>query len=205
MELMEELASHLSTLLGEDTTRDELDGEALQCLQVIEALAGQLLRAHDQDQQSGASATVSPACVSRELKESLDDAILDSGASQTYVTSKVTLDSPRAGTGYVRVANGKKEAIVEQGDLGPLTGARKVHSFSRTLVSVSDVAEQVGNVLFTPSAAFVLSTVGADKYAATQIATATKSRLYKFDVCALQRHVEMHGGCSTPESMKRGG
>ena len=73
--------------------------------------------------------------------------------------------------------------------MGPLRGAKKVDSFARTLVSVMDVAEQVGAVEFTPKAAFVSNKVGEEQLR-TQIATATKSRLYSFDVGALEDHVE---------------
>ena len=55
--------------------------------------------------------------------------------------------------------------------------------------SVMDVAEQVGAVEFTPKAAFVSNKVGEEQLR-TQIATATKSRLYSFDVGALEDHVE---------------
>ena len=73
--------------------------------------------------------------------------------------------------------------------LGPLKGAEKVDSFARTLVSVMDVAKQVGAVEFTPKAAFVTNETGGVQVR-TQIAVATKSRLYKFDVEALEDHVE---------------
>ena len=65
--------------------------------------------------------------------EALQSAILDSGASQTYVTKHVKLKNAVPGSGSVRVANGKREKIAEKGDLGPLTGARKVNSFHEHL------------------------------------------------------------------------
>ena len=52
-----------------------------------------------------------------------------------------------------------------------------------------DVAEQVGAVEFTPKAAFVTNEIGGVKVR-TQIAAATKSRLYSFDVEALESHVQ---------------
>ena len=82
-----------------------------------------------------------------------------------------------------------REKIAERGDLGPLSGARKVNSFSRTLVSVVDTAEQVGDVLFTPVAAWVVNIVG-DVVLKTKIATRTASRLYSFDIVALESHVK---------------
>ena len=130
------------------------------------------------------------AMLSEGMQLALKDAILDSGASQTYVTSRVQLENVQPGEGYVRVATGRKEAVTESGDLGPIKGAQKVDGFARTLVSVMDVAEQVGNVLFTPNAAFVLEKgFGAgDAASMTKIADATYSRLYSFDVVALDEH-----------------
>ena len=87
-----------------------------------------------------------------------------------------------------KVATGKRERITEQGSLGASTGACKVHSFARTLVSVMDVAEQVGDVMFTARAAFVVDNSSAVPRM-TKIATATPSRLYKFDLEALEQHV----------------
>ena len=129
------------------------------------------------------------ALISEGQAMSMRDAILDSGASQTYVTQRVVLDSAVPGTGFVKVATGRRERISESGDLGPLKGAKKVDSFARTLVSVMDVAEQVGTVEFTPKAAFVTNEIGGAKVR-TQIAAATKSRLYSFDVEALENHVQ---------------
>lgn len=119
----------------------------------------------------------------------MQTAILDSGASQTYVTRGVKLKNAVPGAGSVRIANGIREKIAERGDLGPLSGARKVNSFSRTLVSVVDTAEQVGDVLFTPVAAWVVNIVG-DVVLKTKIATRTASRLYSFDIVALESHVK---------------
>jgi len=132
------------------------------------------------------------ACVSEQMALDMDDAILDSGASQTYVTSKVELDNAEPGRGFVKVATGKRERITEQGSLGPLTGACKVGSFARTLVSVMDVAEQVGDVVFTAKGAFVVDDASATPRM-TKIAAATPSRLYKFDLAALEQHVAERG------------
>ena len=131
------------------------------------------------------------ALLSERLREALKDAILDSGASQTYVTSRVKLGNSTPGEGFVRVATGKRESIAERGDLGPLKGVQKVNGFARTLVSVMDVAEQVGNVLFTPDAAYVIESYSGagDTTSMTKIANATPSRLYSFDITALEDHV----------------
>ena len=119
----------------------------------------------------------------------MQSAILDSGASQTYVTRGVRLTHTVPGMGSVKVANGRREKIAEKGDLGPISGARKVNSFSRSLVSVVDTAEQVGDVLFTPDGAWVVNIVGGETIQ-TKIATRTPSRLYSFDIVALEAHVE---------------
>ena len=59
-------------------------------------------------------------------------AIIDSGASCTYVTGDVELHNAKAGGGHVWVANGQKEEVLETGELGPLSGVRKVESFERS-------------------------------------------------------------------------
>ena len=64
---------------------------------------------------------------------------------------------------------------------------RKVGSFARTLVGFMDLTEQFGTVNFTSKAAFVRSDVNGKKVE-TKIADATESRLYKFDLEALERH-----------------
>lgn len=140
-----------------------------------------------------AKRTDAEALVSERLRDALQDAILDSGASATYVTSRVALANAKPGVGYVRSATGRREAITERGNLGPLAGAQKVEGFARTLVSVMDVAEQVGDVRFTTDAAFVESNVG-DRIVASKIANATETRLYDFDMDALERHVQMVRG-----------
>ena len=78
----------------------------------------------------------------------IENAIVDSGASYTYVTDAVELENARPGSGVVSVANGRLEPIKEIGDLGPIRRARKVSSFPRTLVSVRDLVESVGAVRF---------------------------------------------------------
>ena len=62
--------------------------------------------------------------------------------------------------------------------------------FALTLGSVRDVAEQVGNVLFTPDAAYVIGSYSGagDTTSMTKIADATPSRLCSFDVTALEDH-----------------
>ena len=123
--------------------------------------------------------------LSRLLKDIPNCAIVDSGASFTYVHAKQALERARPGSGYVRVANGQREAITEIGELGPLTGAQKVGSFTRTLVSVSDLTEQFGVVIFDKNAVHVGSEDGA---LITKIGDLTPQRLYSFDLDALEGH-----------------
>ena len=63
------------------------------------------------------------ALLSGEVVESLDDAILDSGASQTYVTKRVKLANAVPGTGVVEVATGQLECVL---------GARRPRTFARS-------------------------------------------------------------------------
>ena len=44
-----------------------------------------------------------------EMVDALQTAILDSGASQTYVTRGVKLTNVQPGIGLVKIANGRKE------------------------------------------------------------------------------------------------
>ena len=174
-------------------------GELIKCLicVVLRAVARAVVGKQAAAVAELLSGCLQGAMLSEGMQLALKDAILDSGASQTYVTSRVQLENVQPGEGYVRVATGRREAVTESGDLGPIKGAQKVDGFARTLVSVMDVAEQVGNVLFTPNAAFVLEKgFGAgDAASMTKIADATYSRLYSFDVVALDEHgARLRGG-----------
>ena len=88
---------------------------------------------------------------------SLQRAIVDSGASHTYVGKNVRLQDALPGKGVVWVANGKSENIVEEGRLGPLLNAKKVVSFSRSLISVRDLVEQYGGVWFDADGVHVVT------------------------------------------------
>ena len=114
------------------------------------------------------------------------EAIVDSGASKTYVPSTVKLTDTRPGGGFVATAEGRRRAIVETGSYGPLLNAQKVPGFTRVLVSVLDLAEQFGVVTFDTKGVYVAS--GA---VVTQIGAVTPSRLYSFDLSALRRHVQL--------------
>ena len=138
------------------------------------------------------------------LKLQLQDAIVDSGASCTYVTDGVELWEVRSGRGHVWVANGRREAIAQEGKLGPIWGAKKVPSFARTLVSVRDLVEQFGTVVFDKEGVHVVS---IDKEGelreclrsrrgsvSTTIGAPTKQRLCSFDIEALVDHTQWVGG-----------
>ena len=114
------------------------------------------------------------------------DAIVDSGASYTFVTDSVMLSKPVPGVGKVWVANGQSEPIAQVGKLGPLT-ARKVRSFDRTLVSVRDLVDKYGGVYFDSSGVHLVSLVG-NKFVTSTIGAPTQARLYSFDLKGLLNH-----------------
>merc|ERR1712185_726340 len=82
-------------------------------------------------------------------------AIIDSGASRTFVGELARLSNTRPGRGFVSVANGQREPIAEVGCLGPLRNVQRVNSFTRTLVSVADLVEQFGVVMFDSSGTYL--------------------------------------------------
>ena len=114
-----------------------------------------------------------------------DKCIVDSGASYTYVTRDTPLANVRPGAGHVTVATGKRERISEVGDLGALKNARRVLSFTRTLVSVRDLVDQFHKVIFDGDGVLVESVDGRTR---TRIGVPTSNRLYSFDGEALTRH-----------------
>ena len=76
------------------------------------------------------------------------------------------------------------ERVAEHGTYGAITTARKVRSFTRNLVSVSDLTDQFGVVQFDRDGVFVDSGSGN----LTRIGSRTVDRLYSFDADALSRH-----------------
>ena len=117
-------------------------------------------------------------------------AILDSGASSSFVPPEVVLGNARPGKGHVSVANGQREPIVEEGDLGPLRGVQKVKSFHRDLISVAQLCQQFGVVLFSRRGAQIVTEVGdKGEMIITQIGLATKGNLYSFDLMVLEELV----------------
>ena len=117
----------------------------------------------------------------------MEKAIVDSGASYTYVPGSVDLMSASPGGGHVWVANGEKEEVKESGWLGPLR-ARKVESFPRPLVSVRDLVEAVGSVLFDREGVYAVTRTTGGRVE-SKIGKPTDSRLYGFDVLGLIGHI----------------
>ena len=115
-------------------------------------------------------------------------AIVDSGASRTYVgMAQDLINAIRCG-GTVSVATGKVERIVEEGELGPIKGAQKVNGFHRTLVSVMDLLEQFGWVIFDEHGVSILTPSKSGPNLMTRIGSRTSSRLFDFDMGALSEH-----------------
>ena len=136
--------------------------------------------------------SVAAKCLAQAMGvEDITRAIIDSGASFTYVAGGVKLSNARPGSESVRVANNALERVSEVGDLGPIKGAKKVRSFNRTLVSVTDLVEQFGRVIFDSDGVKVETKRGPkSKRIRTVIGTPTLNRLYKFDQAALQNHAD---------------
>ena len=139
--------------------------------------------------------------LSPELVDALSSAIVDSGASFSYVTKSVPLSGAKPGTGFVWTADGKKRAIEEIGNAGPLKGAKRVSSFTRPLVSVSDLSSQFGGVFFDRCHVYVVSQCG-NTTISTCIGKRNEAQLYTFDVQALANHeadvmtAEFESGCT---------
>ena len=115
-------------------------------------------------------------------------AIVDSGASYTCASGRESLQNTSQGLGHVRVANGASEKVGLIGDMGPLKGVRQVSSFQRTLVSVKDLVEQFGPVLFNNEGVYLASRGTKDQSFITKIGSCTPERFCTFDVSALTSH-----------------
>jgi len=123
-------------------------------------------------------------------------AIVDSGASFTYACGRESLTNTSPGIGYVRVANGESEKVGLIGQMGPLGGVRQVTSFQRTLVSVKDLVEQFGPVLFNNEGVYLASTDATGHSIITRIGSCTPERLYSFDIAALTSHSRKSTGAT---------
>ena len=118
-------------------------------------------------------------------------AIIDSGASYTYVGGDRPLSHERSGAGFVSVANGQREEIAGRGWYGPISSARRVASFPRDLVSASDIIEQFGFTVFDREGVYVVSSTPSGRdVLMTRIGTRTPDRLFSFDKDALSKHAE---------------
>jgi hypothetical protein len=117
-------------------------------------------------------------------------AIVDSGASFTYVNGETRLVRAKPGTGYVSVANGQRERIAQVGSLGPIPNAQKVDSFKRTLVSVTDLVQLFGSTIFRSDGVYVETPLPSGATLVTRIGVNTPQRLYSFDLGSLERHSE---------------
>ena len=115
-------------------------------------------------------------------------AIIDSGASHTYRGGLVKLLGERPGLGHVSVANGQREKIDGIGRYGPLSDVRRVSGFPRTLVSVSDLVEQFGFIVFDSFGCYVVTPLPSGVPIVTQIGLKTRNRLFSFDIKALAHH-----------------
>ena len=80
---------------------------------------------------------------------------------------------------------------VLQRDLGPLKNVQKVNSFTRTLVSVADLVEQFGVVMFDRTGAYLSSCRGREALI-SKIGSYTGDRLYRFDQSSLAKHRAVH-------------
>ena len=131
----------------------------------------------------------------------LRNAIVDSGASFTYVTAAERLDNPRDSTSAVWVANGMRERVAQEGDIGPLRNVKQVRSFKRSLVSVADLVDQFGGLFFDQRGVHVVSKK-AGNLVSTTIGLRTPNRLFSFNIGALSKHVEActRGGSRTGAS-----
>ena len=130
------------------------------------------------------------AHISRSLNRQANsaNAIVDSGASRTYVGRAQRLMNAIRGSGTVTVANGKAEPVVEEGELGPIRGAQKVNSFHRTLISVMDLLEQFGWVIFDEHGVSLLTPSESGPNLLTRIGRRNSARLFDFDMEALTEH-----------------
>ena len=120
-------------------------------------------------------------------------AIVDTGASHTYASADAPLENCRPGRGTVTVANGKAEQIAEIGDLGALKGARRVMSFSRTLVGAMDLVDQFDEARFNRRGVHVVTQTPDGREVVTRIGRPTLNRLFSFDGDALRRHAAKLG------------
>ena len=78
--------------------------------------------------------------------------------------------------------------MVEEGELGPIRGAQKVNSFHRTLISVMDLLEQFGWVIFDEHGVSLLTQSEYGPNLLTRIGRRNSARLFDLDMEALTEH-----------------
>ena len=127
----------------------------------------------------------------------LRHAIVDSGASFTYVTLDEHVSNAKPSSSVVGVANGQREKVLCEGDIGPLTGVKQVASFKRSLVSVTDLVEQFGGLYFDDQGVHVVSKCDSGMIVTT-IGLPTKNRLYSFNIECLKQHADATSKCASP-------
>ena len=122
------------------------------------------------------------------------NAIVDSGASHTFVPPTVGLSDVRQADIGVSVANGEVERIKSIGNLGPLKDVRVLEKAAYALVSVRDLVELFGGVYFNDDGVFVVPKFSTDEMGKLVASggkgelscvgrpTGTKNRLYSFDL-----------------------
>ena len=99
---------------------------------------------------------------------------------------KTLLCAPRCFPGWWwNPRDTRNRGLGEFPDLGALQDARRVLSFTRTLVSVRDLVDQFHKVVFDGDGVLVESEDGRIR---TRIGLPTSNRLYPFDGKALSRH-----------------
>ena len=97
-------------------------------------------------------------------------------------------DSPAKGPLPKTVASGPLRRVTRRRRWAA-SSARRVASFPRNLISVSDIIEQYGFVVFDREGAYVISlSPSGDRSCYTRIADRTRDRLFAFDkVCDFYR------------------
>ena len=133
----------------------------------------------------------------------MSNAIVDSGASRTYVDKHVLLSNEHDSDGLVWCANGEIERVASEGDVGPLENVQKINSFKRSLISVRDLVDKFDTVIFDADGVHV-RTCRDGKDRVTTIGRPLESRLYSFMLDRLARH-DRETSCASLTQQLRGG
>ena len=100
---------------------------------------------------------------------------------------------------FAHLSNALRKNITEVGSLGSMRHVQKVPGFTRTLVSVRDLADQFAGVYFDKGHVYLVPECAMTNIPMHRIGDATANRLYTFNIKALDR-------CSglLPQSHHRG-